>query len=66
MMNTKYRATIQKGMGDDFLEWEVVIEAENIAKAAAMVHEEALTFNGWAVSIEQDDDAETSENQIER
>ncbi len=57
MIKTKYKATVQKGHGDDFFEWKVVVEAWNIAEAAAMVHNQVKDFDGWTVAVEQDDDA---------
>jgi len=53
MIKTKYRATVQKGQGDKFFEWEVVVEAWNIGEAATMVHNQVKDFDGWTVAIVQ-------------
>lgn len=57
MVKTKYRARVEKGFGDDHYEWEVVVEAWNIAEAATMVHNQVKDSDGWVFAVEQDDDA---------
>ncbi len=56
MIKTKYKATVQKGYGEDFFEWEVHLAAWNIAEAAADVHARVKDSDGWVTAIEQDDD----------
>ena len=55
---TKYRVRYEVGQGDDHSEYEVVISAENIAEAAALIHDDVKDAGGWVFAIEQDDDAE--------
>lgn len=41
------------GHGADIWQKETEVEAEDIAKAAALAMEEAQRLNGWVVSIDQ-------------